>query len=301
MRRVLLFFLLPLLTCCAGPTGSELQYVTTIHPLKAILNELCAGRAEVLRLVGPGLSPHTYEPRPADVRQASQALALFYVADDIDGWAARVPAATRIELAPLVPEPRRLAWNAHEHGADDGHDHGAASWNTHFWSNPLLVREMLPALTEHLTALDPEGAEVYRANAMRFGDALETLDAALRETLSPVAGRAIAVFHPSWDYFLDRYGIPIAGVVEPFPGKEATPRYLEELSRHLVEADIYAVCTEPQLPRRPAEVVAEACNAAGPERPVRICEIDPNGGVPGRESYAELLRHNAAQLVSALQ
>jgi len=54
------------------------------------------------------------------------------------------------------------------------------------------------------------------------------------------------------------------------------------------------VLTEPQLARRPAEVVAEAAG-------VRCYEMDPLGGVPGRETYSELLRYNARVLVEALQ
>src|SRR5690606_12522761 len=115
------------------------------------------------------------------------------------------------------------------------------------------------------------------------------------------AGRPLAQFHPSWDYFFARCGIPVAGAVEPYPGTEATPQYPESVARRLAEREVRALCTEPQLPRRPAEVVAEVLRAVNSGKPVRLCEIDPNGGVAGRMTYEELLRHNAAVLLEALQ
>jgi ABC-type Zn uptake system ZnuABC Zn-binding protein ZnuA len=57
---------------------------------------------------------------------------------------------------------------------------------------------------------------------------------------------------------------------------------------------IKAVFTEPQLARRPAEVVAEAGG-------VPVFEIDPLGGVPGKMRYEELIRSNAKVLNEALQ
>ena len=302
-RFILISSTLSLLAAaCAEAPPARVAYAVSIHPLHAILSELCAGRAEVRRLATPGVSPHTYAPQPADARTATKALALFYVSEDLDGWAAQVPAAKTLAVAALVPEELRLPWmaDAHDHGEETAHE-VSTSWNPHFWGDPDAVRAVLPALVAELAALDPEGEPTYQANAERFAAELEALEVRIAETLAPVMGRPVAVFHPSWDYFLRRFGIPIAGTIEPFPGKEATAKYLKALIARLSEAKVRVLCTEPQLPRRPAEVVAEACENATPGRTVRICEIDPIGGVPGRVTYAELLEYNAAQLAEALQ
>jgi zinc transport system substrate-binding protein len=275
---------------CSSPK-TEIGFVASSPPVAMILRELVGDRWPVVSLLTPGQSPHTYAPRPSDAARSEAALAVFHVSENLDGWAADLPARKRVALISLVPDAFRLeAKDDHDHGHD--HDHGDT--DPHFWGDPLAVRAMLGPLADALTEADPEGEAQYRAEAVRFGAELEALDAELRRSLEPVQGAAAILFHPSWGYFLARYGIRTAGTVEPFAGKEATPKFLAELTALAQRESVRAIFTEPQLARRPAEVVAEAAG-------VPCYELDPLGGVAGRETYAELLRYNARVLLEALR
>jgi len=283
------------MACRPAPSESP-RFVTTINPLRAIVSEIAGGRAEVIALVSPGASPHTYEPRPSDAAHAQSALALLYASDGIDAWAAKLPAKERIEMCSFVPEPMRLPWmdtvHAEGHGDDHGHDH--AAFDGHFWSDPLSVKSMLPALVARMSALDPDGAPIYAENAAQFALELDSLDQEMKTMFAELGGRPVLLFHPSWNYFMHRYGLEVAGMIEPDPGKESTVRFIEGIVRIAREEGVRAVFTEPQLPRRPAEVVAEAAG-------LPLFELDPNGGAEGRRSYRELILYNATQLQSALK
>ncbi len=291
--------LILLLAACGGGVaeegrGGEPVFVVTIHPLKAILAEVAGDRAGVVRILAPGASPHTHDPRPSDVRQAERALALFYVDPALDGWAAQLRRDRLHALLPMVhPE---LLLQQEDHQCDGGHDHrhGEDEPDPHFWTDPLVVKSLLPDLAGLLTRYDPEGEAEYHANAEAFAGVLEELHGELAEKLAPVAGEKVVLFHPSFRYMLERYGLEYAGVIEPSPGREATPRYLQGLIRRFEEENIKAVFSEPQLSQRPVEVIGE-----GTGRPVFM--LDPVGGVPGRESYSELLRYNAEVLRTALE
>lgn len=299
MRRRLFIALACALTavgCHAPPQVERILYVTTIHPLGAILTELVGDRGEVKVLLPPAASPHTYDPRPSDAMAAESALAVFYVAEDIDGWAARLPAKARFAVFSYVPNADRLVYEehgGHDDHADDGHVH-TSGYNGHFWSDPRIVNEMLPALAGKLTELDPAGLEVYRYNASRFSAELSELDRKMTAMFAGLEDRPVLMFHPSWDYFMHRYKLAVAGMVEPFPGKEPTPRYVDELVAKAKAQDVRAVFTEPQLPKRPAQAIAEACN-------LPLFEIDPNGGVEGRKTYVELIEYNAGMLKKAIE
>ncbi|AEB11540.1 metal ABC transporter substrate-binding protein [Marinithermus hydrothermalis] len=271
----------------ANPT-----YVATIPPLKMILEPLVQGRAEVTALLPPGASPHTFEPRPSDLRRLTNAQALFYVAPEFDGWAARLPAQTRVEVLPLVPEAYRRHFTAGEEHAGETDRHGGT--DPHFWTDPLTVQATLPALVDALCELDPPGCPQYQENATAFAAELEALAEELEAKLAPLEGRPVLLFHESLGYFLDRYGLRVAAVLEPFPGKEPTPRYLKEILKTVREAGVRAVFTEPQLPKRPAEVIAEAAG-------IRLHVLDPLGGTEGRATYPELMRYNARALLEALE
>lgn len=298
MRNIIIMFSLALFfgslgAGCGGQGRSaddgRIVYVVTIHPVAAIMKEVVGDRAEVVCLLGSGASPHTYAPRPSDARKVQGASALVYVGKGLDTWAAGFSAARKIELMGLLPAEYRLRMAEHGHG---GHGDGVS--DPHFWTDPLAVKAMLPVLVEVLCELDPDGGETYRTNAETFSGELDALHAELQRTLQPVKGEAVFLFHPSLRYFLKRYGLEMAGVVEPFPGKEPTAEYIRKMKRVVAERGVKAVFTEPQLPEAPARVIAE-------ETGTGLFVLDPLGGVEGRGTYAELLRYNAKVLLEALK
>lgn len=276
---------------CSAPEESAVvavRYVTTIHPLFAIVQEVVGTRGEVVRLVPPGASPHTFALKPSDARSAQRALALFYVDDTLDGWAVNVDSGAHVAVFPMLPDDfKRSAMHDSDHG-------GTTDANPHFWGNPMAVAAVVPALTAKLAQYDPAGKAIYEENAARFLDRLEALDAELRQELSEVKDGGLILFHPSWEYFLHRYAIPIAGVIEASPGKGATPRHLKTLIEKASAQDVRAILTETQLPRAPAEALAEGAG-------LRLYEIDPLGGAPGRATYVELLRYNGRIVKEALE
>jgi zinc transport system substrate-binding protein len=85
-------------------------------------------------------------------------------------------------------------------------------------------------------------------------------------------------------------------VVEPFPGREPSPRYLAGLVQLMQRERVRAVVIEPQLSTTAAQALARETGA-------RVGLMDPYGGpaVPGRESYVDLMRYNVAELVKLLQ
>lgn len=279
---------------------STVRFAATIPPLASILGDLTAGRATVDTILPGGASPHTWEPRPSDARRAADAAALFFIDDSIDAWAARIEARHRVAVFAMLPETMRrcaIPHHHHDHDHHDGHHHhddAARPFDAHFWTDPVAVHAIVPALAESLAVLDPAGAGTYRANAERLSAKLDALHREVAEVLAPVKGAAVVSFHPSFTYLLDRYGLKYAGALEEMPGKEPSPKYLKELLATVKRENVRAIFTEPQLPRRPAEVVAEASG-------LKLFELDEIGGGEGRRTYEELVRYNAKTLRAALE
>jgi zinc transport system substrate-binding protein len=291
VRLTYLFLPLLLISCAAR---SQPPYMATIHPLAVILREVIGTRGRVAEMLPPGASPHTFEPRPSDAESASAAIALFYGAPTLDGWAAGLPAKQKVELLHLIPRSDLLPYVADPDEPPSSKEGSHDDFDPHFWMDPLTVKAMLPRLVDRLCQLDRGSCGAYRSNATNFSSRLEELDRQVAETLAPVRGKPVFLFHPSLRYLLKRYGLKYAGVIEPFPGKEPSPRYLQQLVRRLHQEGANAVFSEPQLPRRPAEVVAETAR-------VKLRVLDDTGGIPGRMTYAELIRYNAQVLREALQ
>lgn len=266
---------------CRGHPAPGADFVATIPPVGMILREL-AGTTRVHVLLPAGASPHTYEPRPSDARQAAQATALFYVAPSLDAWGAALASRRRVGLLRLVPDSLRLRTGQ------------SADIDPHFWTDPLTVRSMIPALADTLAALDPAHSADYRRRALRFEARLDSLERSVSAQLAGLAGRGVVLLHPSMRYLLRRHGIRVAAVVEPFPGREPSARYVAELVRVVRETGAGVVFTEPQLPPELARLVASTAH-------VPVATLDPLGGVPGRTTYAELVRYNADVLARSLR
>lgn len=279
---------------CRSPESQNVDdrpcFVTTIHPFTAILGEVVGSRAGVAGLLPAGASPHTYDPRPSDVRRTSTCLAVLYGAPSLDGWAAGLSADRAVALLDLVPPSSVLP----ALDGDDGHGSHPHGADPHFWTDPLAVKAMLPRLTDTLCTLDAAGCTTYRTRADTFSAALDELHEQVRELLAPVQGRTVMLGQPFFQYFFARYGLTVAAVVEPIPGAEPSPRRVRALVDTARSLDVGAVFVLPQLPSRSAEAVAEAAGLS-------LHTLDPLGGVEGRSTYAELLTYNARKILEALR
>jgi len=277
------------------PGDVKRRYVVTIAPVASLLAELVRGRAEVTCLLRPGISEHAFELRPSDMRNAQGALALVSVAPDIDTWAERIPVRSRIQLLQFVPEDRHIegipCGLGHDHDAHHHHDLDAV--DGHVWTDPRLMRDILPVLVAELCRLDPDGAEIYHANEATLAAELDALDKEISEMLAPVRGEVVFTYHAGLQYFLARYDLRFGGVIELVPGREPSPTYLASLVSQIKSARARALFTEPSLPRQPAEILAR-------EAGLPLFELDPIGGTPGRESYRELMLYNARTLAQGL-
>jgi zinc transport system substrate-binding protein len=268
-------------------------FVATIPPIADILSSIAGERGRTSWLLPAGASPHTHEPRPSDIRGVENALVFFYVDKLLDGWAASIPAKRKVHILSLVPDSLLLDFPAEGEGDAEKdkvhsreptpgtHDHSFGT-DPHFWTDPIAVRAIVPRLAEKMIEADPEGEETYLANARALEARLDSLHVEIERRIAPVRRRGVVLSHPFLCYFLHRYGIPLAGVIEIIEGNEPTAKDLTRAIRNAPRRNASMILALPQLSRRAADLVAESTGLS-----VRV--IDPLGGVPGKETYEELL------------
>ena len=217
----------------------------------------------------------------------------------IEAAAAGTPVLVVIEAIDFEP------LEGHEHGEHDDHDdhdHSegehdeddhAVTANPHIWLDPALMLQAADQIAAALAAVDPASADTYRTNAERLKAELRQLDQQLAHLLAPAAGAPFVPFHDAWVYFAERYDLNIVVTLEPFPGREPSPRYVAEAVQSVIASGARVIFAERQLGSRSAEVVAESAG-------VTVAMLDPIGGAPGPVTYDALLLENAAIIVEAL-
>ncbi|MBK8597716.1 MAG: zinc ABC transporter substrate-binding protein [Holophagales bacterium] len=316
----LLLALLP--GCQAGRRGvadGRPVAVATIAPLADLVRSVAGPGWTVRTVIPPGTSPHVFEPEPSDLRKLVGAKLVVVAGAGYDAWMGRILAAcasnarlhdtaASLGIGPGAHDDEAAGLHeGHDHGPEEppggepdaaesgheGHAHGVLGEDPHWWLSPVLAARSLAPLAEELAAVDPAGAEGYRRRARETADAYLALDRELAAKLAPVRGKRFVSAHRAWVYFADRYGLVEAASIEPVPGREPSPRQLKALVEEGRRGGLGRLFTEPQFPPAAARVVAR-------EARLELALVDPIGGVPGRETYPQLMRFNADAFRRAL-
>lgn len=264
--------------------NAQSQFVTTIYPFKMILTEIVGNSGSVEEILPPGASPHTYELKPSELKRIENSTAVFYGDANLDGWILSLENVRLISFLDLVPDQNKLDIKVGKGGETD----------PHFWTDPLAVKALLPKLVDTLCALNSEACSIYQQNSVGFSNQLNDLTKIIQDSFSQIENKQVMMAHPFFQYFLNRFGFTIIGTIEKNPGIEPTPRELKETIDLAKKSNLKLILTNPQISDRPARLIAEATNA-------KICELDPIGGVIGRETYEELLLYNTQILLRELQ
>jgi zinc transport system substrate-binding protein len=169
-----------------------------------------------------------------------------------------------------------------DHKADDGHgDHGhahdskadhdkhgqkhgqadmGAGKDPHIWMSPVRVKQQAATMTDVLIELAPAQKERFRKNFDAFARDLDRLHEQLKNTLAPLAGQNLFVFHPAFGYLADDYGlnqIPVETMGRSPKGKE-----LSAIIKLAKQEKARVIFVQPQFDRQAALKIAEAIDGA---------------------------------------
>jgi ABC-type Zn uptake system ZnuABC Zn-binding protein ZnuA len=265
----------------AETAGSKPKIGATIFPLYDIAREVAGPVADVVLILPPGASPHTFEPTPAAIRSLSDARTLLVVGY----WAMRlaqgagVPRVVRVDAdVPLRRYP--------------GHD--PASIDPHYWLSLRNGKAIARTVAAELELLAPDRVAELRSSLAAYLARLDAADAGIRALLANLPSRRIATFHDAFGYFAAAYDLEVAAVFAPYPGLEPGPRFVIEFQEKIRASPIRVVFSEPQLS-------IDSIRPLAHDLGVTISMLDPLGGVPGREGYIETALFNAHQVAAALR
>jgi zinc transport system substrate-binding protein len=299
--KIMLFLMTAWTTCAiAAEYEKTMTVFVSILPQKYFVQQICANLAEVHVMVAPGAGPATYEPSPSQMAALSRARLYFAVGVPFErAWLDKIAAANPdLRVIHTDQGIEKISMVRHEHGerhsnkqAGDAHVHGDHDKKSvpdpHIWLSPPLVKIQARHMMEALMAADPSQASAYRDSYNRFASRIDDLDKEIASILAPARGRHFMVFHPSWGYFAQAYGlfqIPIE-----MEGKEPAPAQLQHLIDQARRLDIQAIFIQPQFSDKSARMIAGSIGA-------RIIKADPLA-----LDWAENLKRQATAFREALK
>jgi zinc transport system substrate-binding protein len=270
IRWVLILVAVGLAACAqpADPQGAGALIVTvSIAPQRYFVERIAGEGVDVNVMVEPGASPATYEPKPEQLAALSQSAAYFSIGVPFENvWLDRIAEANpEMRIVDTAAGIERVPIEAHSHeaGADedhsddegDDHDHAGGAPDPHIWLSPSLVKVQARTIAEALIDLDPDRQAAYEANLDAFLADIEDLEGTIEEALSGVESRKFLVFHPSWGYFAEDFGLEQVAI--EVGGQEPSARELAELIALAEEEEIRVVFAQPEFSAEDATTIAE--------------------------------------------
>jgi len=256
-----------------------------------ILQELLGSSDPIELLSPPGASPHSFEPSPHQLQIASQAKAFFFVSPRLDAWIKPTEKLRGYALIHWVPWGSRLS-------PSDLDEHQHPSFikiiNPHFWMDPIAVEEILPSLRSTLCELETSQCQKFKRNENIFSKALRKLNRQLEKEFSAYKNQSLVTSHDFLLYFAKRYKLGEIRLIEPFAGKEPSPKDLVQLSQFIRQKHIKCLFDESQLPEAPAKTLAE-------NNEIKVVRLDAIGADPKIKSYIDLIEWNAKQILRGLK
>lgn len=283
--------------------GEKLRVVATTNIVADIVLQVGGEEIELTSLLPIGSDPHTYVATPQDVAAVAEAHVVFAngaglekgfldeLVKNAGGNAPVVYLSYGVELRHLEEEQVDTHQLEEEHKGVDPHT----------WTTPANAIVFARNIEEALSALDPAGAETYKANAASYEAQLGELDAWVKEQVEtiPEENRKLVTDHAAFGYYADRYGLEQIGAVIPGFSTAAEPSAkelaaLEDAIREYgVKAIFVGTSVNPSLSQRVAEdtgvkLVTLYTGSLGPEG-------------SGVETYIDYIRYNTTAIVEALR
>ncbi|GCE75478.1 metal ABC transporter substrate-binding protein [Cellulomonas biazotea] len=300
---------LPVLLAGCGATASgtsgddgTVQVLASFYPLQMVAQEVGGDRVQVESLTPPGAEPHDVELSPAQVAHVADADLVVYLSGfqaAVDDAVAQTEPSDVLDAADVTTlisgegdeHDHADDEHAEDEHAEEEHDHG--SLDPHFWLDPSRMPAVADAVAEHLTALDPDGADEFAANAAALSERFTALDEAYRTGLAECGIRTFVTSHTAFGYLADRYDLEEVGISGIDPEAEPSPARLAEVSDVVRDEGVTTIFFETLVSPKVAETLAADLG-------VGTAVLDPIEGVTDDADYFSIAEANLDALRVAL-
>ena len=133
--------------------------------------------------------------------------------------------------------------------------------NPHYWLDPENIKTVAYNISNRLSELSPSNAQYFQENLVSFDKKMDEKMAEWSRKMGLFKGRKIAIYHRSWPYFVNRFGLVVACELEPKPGIPPSPTHLKEVIDIMKRDKVGVILMEVFYDEKPAQFVASQTGA----------------------------------------
>ncbi len=289
----------------AKKSEGKLRIVTTFLVMYIFTKNVAGDTAEIENLVPPGAGVHDYQFTPSDVKNVSQADIVIINGLGAEKWLYSLLKSESIQDTEIVDTSRGVSTlnasgdtavqSTSETDSNTGLETDPGDADIHIWLDPIRVKKQVENIRDGLSDIDPANAEVYKKNASEFIEKIEKLDSDIKSEVAEFKTKEFIAYHSAFVYFNNRYSLDQIAAIEPFPGKQPSPKHLTDIAELVEEKDIDVMFTEPQYS-------SKIVNSLADDLDVKVEILDPIETGKLEPGYWEtVMRNNLATLSEALK
>jgi ABC-type Zn uptake system ZnuABC Zn-binding protein ZnuA len=269
MKKIIILLIL-ILGLSGLAYGKEMiNILTTTEDLKSIAEAIGGAKVKVDSLAKGYQDPHFVDAKPSYMIKAKNADLFIVIGLELEigyeeliingsrnskiriGQQGYLDASLGVRLSE-VPTTTKI-----DRSMGDVHPMG----NPHYWLDPENAKIMAYNIADRLSEFSPENAQYFKENLAMFGKKIDDKMIGWIKKMEPFKNKRIAVYHRSWPYFADRFGLVIACELEPKPGIPPSPAHLKEVIDVINRDKINVILMEVFYDEKPAQFVESRTGA----------------------------------------
>jgi ABC-type Zn uptake system ZnuABC Zn-binding protein ZnuA len=308
MRLALVLLLTSFSVSLPAAAAEKLRVSSFSTILTEIAQEVGGDRVEVIAHIKPGVDPHGFEPKPADLKQVSEADVILLSAKHMEGYVDKLNEATgskekTVEVGDEFPSLKLKHEHGHHHGHSHGkgkakHDHEEEVEDPHWWHSVANVQRATRVVRDTFTKLRPDDTAAFKQNAEAYEEKLEKLKKWIRSEVAklPRDRRKLVTSHEAFQYFAQENGFTLHPVEGISSAEQPSSKKVAELIGLIKKQKVKAVFAEKITnPKVITEITRETGAVLGGE-------LYADGlGEGDASTYEGMMRHNVSTIVNALK
>jgi zinc transport system substrate-binding protein len=230
---------------------AKVDIVVSVLPQVTFTKAIGGDKVNIELMVKPGNSPHTYEPKPSQMRYIAKANIYFTIGVEFE----------KVWLPKFTNQNHKMKV------IDLSNNIKGKTKDPHIWTSPDYVKIIANNIYDSLIKIDNKNQKYYHKNYINFLQHIEKTDTQIKKILQNTPkGTKFMVFHPAWGYFAKEYNliqIPIE-----IDGKNPKPRQITHLIKEARAEKITAILTAPEFSTKIATQIAK-------ELKIKVIKITP--------------------------
>jgi ABC-type Zn uptake system ZnuABC Zn-binding protein ZnuA len=270
------------LFACARADEGRLRVSSFSTILTEVAAEVGGGRVDVTGHVRPGVDPHEFEPKPADLKTVGSADLILVSARHLESYVGKLREASGgkgmlLEVGNQLP------------GASD---------DPHWWHSIGNLRQATKIVRDELVRLRPDARAEFSANAEKYIASLDALQKWVKAKVAelPRDRRKLVTNHDSFGYFAKEFGFtvyPIAGIsANDQPGSKKVAAIIATIREQGVKAIFSEDSENPK-------VIEQITRETGAKLGGKLLSDGLGAGPLG--TVEAMFRHNVTTIVDALK